>query len=202
MNNTMNELLINIKSLLDKKHTLNKIHKNIIKNSLVYKAFYRNSKEHSNYHTKIHNLSKKCFPEHYGGGLEIWFICELNYDLVAILYIDNRPCIWNVCRNPDKKYIGFGIGEELIKCALAFLKSNGYTDVYLYADQNSMPIGATISKSRTKFYENIGFILTGEILNGSPVMKLDLKKFEKDKNYDIIFCADYGLNIKYIQHLF
>jgi predicted GNAT family N-acyltransferase len=82
------------------------------------------------------------------------------------LNIQHVPWIWNVCRNPD--YKEKNIGRQLIEYTLDFMK-NKYPDndkIYLYAAQKPV--------SRTKYYESLGFTVTGNYGNTDPEMVFKL----------------------------
>ena len=117
----------------------------------------------NNYEKKINDLMIGCFgngkyPIYMNNGF--WILAKLDNELVAVVMIQfkkSAPWIWNVCRNIKDIYKSYGIGKHIVLYALNYLELYYpiYKKIYLYASQKPV--------SRTKFYQDMGFKLTGKI---------------------------------------
>lgn len=69
-------------------------------------------------------------------------------------------CVWRLMI--DRRHQGKGYGRAALNQAVAFLKSQGATEVFLsYAPSNAIA---------AKLYESAGFVLTGEIESDGEVV--------------------------------
>lgn len=172
--NEIDTILNNIDLLHKRKNIIWQILKQIIISQLKFEVYWLNqSNDFSNlvikYGNEIIKLMQGCFSEyipHFTPSYAFWVIVKLDDVIASVLMVDFRhkdnnvflpinPWIWNVCRNTGKKYNGYGIGEYMLKWTLKYLKSNfpHYKNIYLWAAQKPV--------SRTKFYLDLGFKLTG-----------------------------------------
>lgn len=169
----MEQLLLNINDINNSRTTVEKLVKLITVSSVTYSVYYtrivNDAKILENYEHELLNMLHGCFNAN--GSLMIgsngyWIISFLDGIIVAALYIQQGaiPFVWNVCRNTEKKYSGFGFGEELIKYMFSYIKNNYplIKQIKLYASQTPTP--------RDKFYEHLGFVRTGNYNHGDPEM--------------------------------
>jgi len=136
----------------------------------------------------IDMMSRKCFPnEHvmfgngYGQKVNYWVIGKINNRIVSFLTVNEyRPrgdlspklFIWSVCRDTDSTFKNKGLGRKMMEYLLEYMKGehcSTFRKVYLYAWKDERK-----GIDRTKFYESLGFRLTGRNDKGDPEMVFDI----------------------------
>ncbi|QKF94350.1 acetyltransferase GNAT [Fadolivirus algeromassiliense] len=174
MDNQINNIIDNIETINKRRNIIKQIIKQIILKQIIFEVYHISNNLELNklkeYENDIQNMMVGCFGEKLhsiSSGSGFWVIGLLENKLVSALLVElnlGDPWIWYVCRNTDPKYKDYGIGEYMIRYTLAYLKQkyNEYNKIYLLALQKPV--------SRTKFYQSLGFVLTGQIYYDTPEM--------------------------------